>query len=103
MTKPAPKSPRFALVVVSGAWGAFWGTWSALLPAVLERADATPGELGLVLTAVPVGAMPAMGLVGRVAVGREHRMLGGTAPAPGPGQLFVWGDTRVGGRRIAPK
>ncbi|KAK1176837.1 MFS transporter [Streptomyces sp. NBS 14/10] len=101
MTKPAPKSPRFALVVVSGAWGAFWGTWSALLPAVLERADATPGELGLVLTAVPVGAMPAMGLAGRIAVGREHRMLLLTTAALALGIVTLSGISGLGGLGIA--
>ncbi|SED21605.1 Major Facilitator Superfamily protein [Amycolatopsis tolypomycina] len=63
------------LVVVSGAWGAFWGTWSALLPAVAETDSATPAMLGVVLTAVPLGAIPAMALIGRLAVGREYRAL----------------------------
>lgn len=97
MTKFVPGSPHFALVVVSGAWGAFWGTWAALLPAVLERADATPGELGLVLTAVPLGAMPAMALVGRIAVGREHRALLLTAVALALGIVALSGISGLGG------
>ncbi|MGO4759603.1 hypothetical protein AB4212_65125, partial [Streptomyces sp. 2MCAF27] len=79
----------------------FWGTWSALLPAVLERADATPGELGLVLTAVPVGAMPAMGLAGRIAVGREHRMLLLTTAALALGIVTLSGISGLGGLGIA--
>jgi hypothetical protein len=76
MPLPQPLlSPGSVLVAVSGAWGVFWGTWSALLPAVLERAGTTPAEFGLVLTAVPLGAMPAMAVVGRIAVGREPRAL----------------------------
>ncbi|MBO1330237.1 hypothetical protein [Streptomyces sp. VRA16 Mangrove soil] len=57
MTQPAPRGPRAALVIVSGVRGVFWGTWSALLPAVLARVHATTGELGLglALTAVPLG------------------------------------------------
>ncbi|MFJ4569750.1 MFS transporter [Streptomyces caelestis] len=83
--------------MVSGAWGAFWGTWAALLPAVLERADATPGELGLVLTAVPLGAMPAMGLAGRIAVGREHRALLLSAAALAVGIMALSGISGLGG------
>jgi hypothetical protein len=101
VTKQAARSPGVALVVVSGAWGAFWGTWSALLPAVLERAHATPGELGLVLTAVPLGAIPAMGLVGRIAVGREHRVLLLTAVALALGIVTLSGISGLGGLGVA--
>ena len=63
------------LVVASGAWGAFWGAWSALVPTVVAANHLAPAALGSVLTAVPVGAIPAMVLVGRIAVGREYRTL----------------------------
>ncbi len=64
-----------ALVVGSGAWGAFWGSWSALLPTVVAANAISPAALGLILTSVPVGAIPTMVLVGRAAVGREYRAL----------------------------
>lgn len=63
------------LIVVSGVWGGFWGVWSALLPAVLEHDHTTPADLGLVLAAVPIGAIPAMAIAGRLAAGRESRAL----------------------------
>ncbi|MCD7443494.1 MFS transporter [Streptomyces lincolnensis] len=101
MTQHVSSSPRSALVVLSGTWGAFWGTWSALLPAVLERADATPGELGLVLTAVPLGAIPAMALVGRIAVGREHRVLLLTTGALALGIVALSSVSGLGGLGVA--
>ncbi|QIJ60851.1 MFS transporter [Streptomyces sp. JB150] len=84
-------SPGSVLVAVSGAWGVFWGTWSALLPAVLERAGTSPAEFGLVLTAVPLGAMPAMAVVGRLAVGREPRALLLTAFSLAAGIVLLGG------------
>ena len=59
--------------------GAFWGAWSALLPTVTQTYAASPAVLGFVLTAVPIGAIPAMALVGRAAVGREYLALFGSA------------------------
>lgn len=63
------------LIIVSGAWGGFWGVWSALLPAVLKHDHTTSAALGLVLTAVPIGATPSMAIAGRLAAGRESRAL----------------------------
>lgn len=63
------------LILVCGAWGVFWGAWSALLPAVKDQLGASTPELGLALTAVPVGAIPAMALTGRLARGREREAL----------------------------
>lgn len=60
------------LIVVCAAWGIFWGVWAAVLPAIKEQLELTTGELGLVLSAVPVGAIPAMALAGRLARGRER-------------------------------
>ncbi|MEV5343758.1 MFS transporter [Streptomyces sp. NPDC052676] len=88
------------LVSVSGAWGAFWGTWSALLPAVLERSGTTPAEFGVVLTAVPLGAMPAMAVVGRIAVGREPRALLLTGFSLASGIVLLGGVT--GPAALAP-
>ena len=62
-------------IAVSAAWGGFWGSWSALLPAIKEQLGASPAELGLALSAVPVGAIPAMAVAGRLAGGRERTAL----------------------------
>lgn len=63
------------LVAVCAAWGVFWGSWSALLPAVRDQIGASTADLGLALTAVPVGAIPAMALTGRLVRGRERLAL----------------------------
>ncbi|MEV0168019.1 putative MFS family arabinose efflux permease [Nonomuraea fuscirosea] len=60
------------LIAVCAVWGVFWGSWSALLPAVKLELGISAGELGLALSAVPVGALPAMALTGRLARGRER-------------------------------
>ncbi|MGR6916001.1 MFS transporter [[Actinomadura] parvosata] len=63
------------LIAVCAAWGVFWGSWSALLPAVKAGLGITAGDLGLALSAVPVGALPAMALAGRLVRGRERAAL----------------------------
>ncbi|HEX4811294.1 MAG TPA: MFS transporter [Nonomuraea sp.] len=60
------------LIAVCAAWAVFWGSWSALLPAVKLELGVSAGDLGLALSAVPVGALPAMALAGRWARGRER-------------------------------
>ena len=45
-------------------FGAFWGAWAALVPAVQHAVEATPGELGLALLFLGAGALPAMAAVG---------------------------------------
>lgn len=47
------------------AFGVFWGTWGAALPALRDRAGVSQGELGTALLFVGVGALPAMLLTGR--------------------------------------
>lgn len=63
------------LVAVCAAWGVFWGSWSALLPAIREQIHASPADLGFALSAVPIGAIPAMALTGRLIRGRERPAL----------------------------
>ncbi|MEV0384088.1 MFS transporter [Nonomuraea sp. NPDC050643] len=63
------------LIAVCAAWAVFWGSWSALLPAIKVELGISAGDLGLALSAVPVGALPAMALAGRVARGRERSAL----------------------------
>ncbi|WP_328296181.1 MFS transporter [Kineococcus sp. NBC_00420] len=47
------------------AFGVFWGTWGAALPALRDQAGVSQGELGTALLFVGVGALPAMLLTGR--------------------------------------
>ena len=54
-----------ASYVAFAAFGLFWGTWGALLPAFRSQASLTDGEFGTVLLFVGVGALPAMLLSGR--------------------------------------
>jgi len=63
------------LIAVCAAWGFFWGSWSALLPAVKLELGISAGDLGVALSAVPVGALPAMALTGRLVRGRERPAL----------------------------
>ncbi|MFI9554672.1 MFS transporter [Nonomuraea endophytica] len=60
------------LILVCAVWGVFWGSWAALLPAVKEQLAISTADLGLALSGVPVGAIPAMALAGRLARGRER-------------------------------
>ena len=54
-----------ASYVAFAAFGLFWGTWGALLPAFRSQASLTDGEFGTVLLFIGVGALPAMLLSGR--------------------------------------
>ncbi|TMR22331.1 MFS transporter, partial [Nonomuraea zeae] len=63
------------LIAVCAAWAVFWGSWSALLPAVKLELGISAADLGLALSVVPVGALPAMALTGRLARGRERGAL----------------------------
>ncbi|MEW9553129.1 hypothetical protein [Nonomuraea sp. NPDC050783] len=63
------------LIAVCAAWAVFWGSWSALLPAVKLELGVSAADLGPALSAVPVGAMPAMALTGRLARSRERTAL----------------------------
>lgn len=54
------------LLAVAASWGLFWGGWAALIPAIKAKLALTDQELGLALFAVPVAAVPAMLLTGRV-------------------------------------
>ncbi len=74
MTAALPGTRR-GLIAVCAAWGLFWGSWSGLLPAVQHRVGVSTGSLGLLLTFVAVGAIPAMALTGRLARGREPAAL----------------------------
>jgi predicted MFS family arabinose efflux permease len=51
--------------VAFAAFGVFWGTWGASLPALRDAAALTEAQLGGALLCVGVGALPAMLLTGR--------------------------------------
>ncbi|MFI7615177.1 MFS transporter [Nonomuraea terrae] len=63
------------LIAVCAVWAVFWGSWSVLLPAVKLEVGISATDLGIALSAVPVGALPAMALAGRLARGRERPAL----------------------------
>ncbi|NUT11146.1 MAG: MFS transporter, partial [Nonomuraea sp.] len=67
------------LIAVCAVWAVFWGSWSALLPAVKLELGVSAQDLGLALSAVPLGALPAMALTGRLARGRERAALAATS------------------------
>jgi MFS family permease len=46
------------------AFGALWGAWAAIVPAVQHATGASKGELGLALLCVGLGSLPAMLIVG---------------------------------------
>ena len=54
-----------ASYVAFAAFGLFWGTWGALLPALRSQASLTDAQFGTVLLFIGVGALPAMLLSGR--------------------------------------
>jgi MFS family permease len=58
----AARGPLFAFV----AFGAYWGAWGVLVPAVKEQVDASLTQLGVAFLAVAVAALPAMLLTGRI-------------------------------------
>lgn len=49
----------------AAAFGLFWGTWGASLPALRESAQVDEAQLGTALLFVGLGALPAMLLTGR--------------------------------------
>lgn len=51
--------------VAFAAFGMFWGTWGAALPALRDAAGLTEAQLGGALFCVGLGALPAMLLTGR--------------------------------------
>lgn len=56
---------RLGPYVAFAAFGIFWGTWGASLPALRDAAALTEAQLGAALLCVGVGALPAMLLTGR--------------------------------------
>ena len=58
------RNPRFAITLVFGLNGVLYGSWAARIPAVQNRLDLGPGQLGIALAGVAAGALLAMPLAG---------------------------------------
>ncbi|MEO6204606.1 MAG: MFS transporter, partial [Mycobacteriales bacterium] len=57
---------RRALLLVFAGFGAFWGAWAALVPAIQQQTGLNDGQLGLCFAAIAGAALPAMRLSGRL-------------------------------------
>lgn len=62
---PAAVEKR-GLLLAFAAFGLFWGSWAALLPAVKENAGLSDSALGLALGAIALSALPTMPVAGRL-------------------------------------
>ena len=74
---------RRAPLAVAGVFflnGAVFSGWYARIPAIQERLDLGPGELGVALFGAPVGLLVAQPIVGAVAARRGSRALVAAAP-----------------------
>jgi MFS family permease len=58
---------RRGLVLAFFVFGLFWGSWSAVLPALRSQAHLSDGQLGLALGAIAVSAVPMMPVAGHLA------------------------------------
>jgi hypothetical protein len=63
-TTRAVTAGRARVLCGFAAFGAFWGTWGAALPAVQQHARVDDGQLGLALLCVGAGALLSMRLAG---------------------------------------
>jgi len=66
-------SPRAAITTVFFVDGALFASWASRIPALSDRAAATPGELGLALLAPALAAVVAIPVAGRLLQGRSSR------------------------------
>ena len=72
-----------ARVSVSGAFflnGAVFSSWYARLPAIQDRLDLSPGELGIALLGAPVGLLVAQPAIGALAARTGSRLVVAAAP-----------------------
>src|SRR4051812_2095837 len=77
---PAARARRRVLVG-TGCFGAFWGTWGAALPAVRAHSRADDAALGLALLMIALGALLSMRLTGTAIDRFGGRVLPATAAA----------------------
>jgi MFS family permease len=76
----AISGPRASVTGVFFLNGALFSGWYARIPAIQERLDLSPGELGIALLGAPVGLLVAQPVVGAVAARRGSRPLVAAAP-----------------------
>jgi MFS family permease len=62
----AAVAEKRGLLLAFGVFGAFWGSWSASLPAVKAQTGVSDGALGLALAVIALTAVPATLVGGRV-------------------------------------
>lgn len=85
-----PPGPYLAFA----AFGIFWGTWGAVLPALRDAAQLSEGQLGAALLCVGAGALPAMLFTGRAVDRFGVRVTGLFLLAlAGSGILLAWQAT----------
>lgn len=82
---------RIGPYIAFAAFGVFWGTWGAALPALRDAAGLTEGQLGTALLCVGAGALPAMLFTGRAVDRFGVRITGLLLLAlAGSGILLAW-------------
>jgi predicted MFS family arabinose efflux permease len=72
---------RLAAQLSFAAFGLFWGTWGAALPALRASAGVSDAQLGTALLFVGLGALPSMLLAGRLVDRFGPRIAGGLMTA----------------------
>jgi predicted MFS family arabinose efflux permease len=72
---------RHRTLLGMAAFGAFWGTWGAVLPGVRQHAGVDDGELGLALLCIGAGALLSMRPAGSLVDRFGSRMLPATVAA----------------------
>lgn len=65
--QPTDRRARLAVAAMFAVNGALFGTWAARIPAVAENVHASPGQLGVALLAIAVGALVALPIAGHQA------------------------------------
>ena len=63
----AARRARAAVAAIFFLNGLLFGSWAARIPAIRDRLELSPGELGLALAFLPIGAIVAMPLAGAMA------------------------------------
>lgn len=94
MPAPARLSSVIAPYLGFAAFGAFWGTWGAAIPALRAQAGIDDGQLGTALLFVGVGALPAMLLAGRAVDRFGNRAVAVSMAALGIVGLVLAGTAR---------
>lgn len=73
-------SPRAAITTIFALNGAAFAAWYARLPAIADRLELGPGEIGIALLGAPVGLLLAQGAIGALIAGHGSYALLRFAP-----------------------